>query len=183
MPDQKLCNTHRLRSVNIQQKPLTLPEVCVLSACCPRLGNSVSSPDTPNDLESKWSAMEWIYTVGLGCCLMHLLHNGYRKATIIFISELTKFTSNARTSSCVCSRRSHYIMWTFHTNSTWKDPSWMEGNTLGSKNIEPAFGQLRWVIHFSFSQYCGVIYSETLLIIYIRSERHLETLRWHLKEP
>lgn len=114
MPDQKLCNTHRLRSVNIQQKPLTPPEVCVLPACCPCLGNPVFSPDAPNDLGSKWSAMEWIYTVGLGSCLMHLLHNGYRKATITFISDLTKFTSNVKTSS-ICSRRSNNIMWPLHS--------------------------------------------------------------------
>ena len=52
--------------VNIQQNPLTLPEVCVPLACCPRLGSPVSPPDTANDLGSKWSTMECIHTVGLG---------------------------------------------------------------------------------------------------------------------
>lgn len=52
--------------------------------------------------------MECIYTVGLGFCLMHLLHNIYTKATITFISNQTKFTSNGKTSSSMCSRRSHH---------------------------------------------------------------------------
>lgn len=92
--------------------------------------------------------MEWIYTDGLGSCLMHLLHNGYRKTIITFISNLTKFTSYGKTSYSMCSRRSHYIMWTSRTNSTW---SCCEMGWDTPDSIISAVGQLWWVIHFRWA--------------------------------
>lgn len=110
-------------------------------------GEPVSSPDAPNDLGSKWSAMEWIYMVGLGSCLILLLHNGYRNATITFISEFTKLTSNVKTSS-KCSRSSQNIMQPLHSNSCWKDPSCCHRVHPAVKIPSLLFVQLWWVVHF-----------------------------------
>lgn len=103
-----------------------------------------------------------------------------------------KSTSNVKTSSSMLSRRPRDITCgLFYTDWSWKDTSCCQTEGKHSR---------RWKIlsllsancggsstsdeHcLPFSQHCGVLSSEMLLIIYSSSERHSETLRRHLKEP